>query len=89
MFSVRDTLQQTKEYNDLGSFDKVINPLTEKSHRADYSFKSSLYKFNPPVTVCLKLVNSVIKAVLMYEVKCGASNYPETQIMGHNIHRDI
>ena len=59
VFRVRGTtLQHTMEYNYLGiiisasgSFDKAINSLTEKARRAYYSIKSSLYKFNPPITI--------------------------------------
>ena len=74
VFRVRGTtLQHRVEYNYLGiiisasgSFDRAINSLTEKARRAYYSIKSSLYKFNPPITIWLKLFNSVIKPTLMY-----------------------
>ena len=74
VFRVRGTtLKHTMEYNYLGiiisasgSSDKAKNSLTEKARRAYYSIKSSLYKFNPPITTWLKLFNSVIKPILMY-----------------------
>ena len=74
VFRIRGTtLQHTMEYNYLGiiinasgSFNKAINSLTDKARRAYYSIKSSLYKFNPPITIWLKLFNSIIKPILMY-----------------------
>ncbi len=48
----------------MGNSESKLRKLAAR--RADYSIKSSLYKFNPPITIWLKLFNSVIKPILLY-----------------------
>lgn len=49
-----------------GQFDLAIKHLTDKARRAYYTIRKSLFKFNPPIKLWLKIFDSIIKPILLY-----------------------
>merc|ERR1712002_311049 len=49
-----------------GHFGKAMNALADKARRAYYSIRKFMSKLNPPITIWLKLFQSLIEPILLY-----------------------
>lgn len=49
-----------------GLFEMAMKDLTDKARRAYYNIRKSLFKFNPPIKLWMKIFDGIIKPILLY-----------------------